>query len=60
MDNGIVEETRAGDPFVVTGKETYEGRDAAPHGCIGGVVYLSYEEDGEEFHYRVPCQGCAS
>ena len=41
----------AGDPFPYAG-------DHGGHGCYGGVVYLTYEEDGHEWLEPVPCRRC--
>ena len=63
-------ETRAGDRFFVVGMvggADHDGDDDVEvHysglerkcGCFGGVVYLTYEEDGCEWIEPVPCRRC--
>jgi hypothetical protein len=33
--------------------------DETPHGCYEGLVYMGYEEDGEEVIETVPCRRCS-
>ena len=35
-----------------------QDREDRPHACINGVVYIGYEEGGEEHVEAVPCKRC--
>jgi hypothetical protein len=56
-----VDDTRVHEDSVDT---HYAGLDPAPHGCIGGYVFIGYllEEDGEEREViaSAPCRRCAA
>jgi hypothetical protein len=56
-DFTVVPPAAAGDPFVAAAEHS-ERHKAAPCCCNGGLVTISYEEDGQTYFVLLYCKRC--